>query len=77
MGAVQTDFTVFPNPGKGQVTISGNFEPNSLLQVIDIGGRITWQRNISSSQAIIHLPHLSPGLYIVRCKEAVKKLVIY
>lgn len=76
-GVALTDLTVYPNPGKSSVTISGNFAPNSLLQVIDIGGRIAWQKIIASPQSVINLPPLPAGLYLVRCKETVKKLVIY
>lgn len=77
VGSVAADFTIYPNPASGQATVSGNFERNTQLQVTDMAGKTCWQKIITTNQAVISLPRLSPGLYLVRCKEVVKKLVIY
>ena len=75
-GSPASDFTIYPNPSAGKVTLSGNFEPNSLLQVTDISGKIVWQQYIRGNQVRIDLPHFAAGLYLVRYKEAVKKLLV-
>ncbi len=75
-GSPAGDFTIYPNPSAGKVTLSGNFETNSLLQVTDISGKIVWQQYIRGNQVRIDLPHFAAGLYLLRYKEAVKKLLV-
>ncbi len=75
-GSPDADFTIFPNPSAGKVTLSGNFESNHLLQVTDISGKIVWQQYLRGNQARIDLPPFAAGLYLVRYKEAVKKLLV-
>ncbi len=75
-GSPAADFTIFPNPSAGKVTLSGNFESNSLLQVTDISGKIVWQQYTRGNHIRIELPRFAAGLYLVRYKDAVKKLLV-
>lgn len=76
MGTLSGDFTVFPNPSAGHVIVSGDFEPHQLLRVTDIAGRIIWQQVTGSNQSRIVLPRFAPGLYLVRYRDNVKKLLV-
>jgi hypothetical protein len=76
IGSPAADFTIFPNPASGKITVSGNFETTAPLQITDISGKIVWQQYMLFARNEIQLPRLAPGLYLVRYKEAVKKLLI-
>ncbi len=70
------DFRIFPNPSAGMVTVTGNFNNTGLLQVTDISGRIVWQQPVVSNTARIELPRFPTGMYLVRYREIVKKLLV-
>ncbi|MFZ9387567.1 MAG: T9SS type A sorting domain-containing protein [Chitinophagaceae bacterium] len=76
LDAAGSGFTIYPNPSSGLVTLSGNFEANSLLQVTDITGRIVWQQPFLNTAARIELPRLAAGLYLVRYRDEIKKLLV-
>lgn len=75
-GLPQSDFSLFPNPARGKVSVSGNFEPGTLLRLMDVSGRVVWQKTITGNTTAIVLPELSPGLYFVQCYGVTKKLII-
>jgi hypothetical protein len=75
-GTPQSDFSLFPNPASGKVSVSGNFEPGTLLRLMDVSGRLVWQKTITGNTTTIVLPELSPGLYFVQCNGGTKKLII-
>ncbi|MGQ0738910.1 MAG: T9SS type A sorting domain-containing protein [Bacteroidota bacterium] len=75
-GTPPADFSLFPNPASGKVSVSGYFEPGSLLRLMDVSGRLVWQKTITGTNTAIILPGLSPGLYLVQCNGVTKKLII-
>lgn len=71
------DFLIFPNPSHGNVTVSGSFEEGTSLIITDMAGKIIWRKQLIISENVFRLPLLPQGLYLVRYKDVVKKLVIY
>ena len=50
--------------------------PGTLLRLMDVSGRVVWQKTITGNTTAIVLPELSPGLYFVQCYGVTKKLII-
>lgn len=75
-GGSDHDFIIYPNPSHGQVIISGKLESGNSVDLTDISGKLIWRKNIISNSIEATIPVLSPGVYLVRYKETVKKLVI-
>ncbi len=71
------DFVLFPNPVTTQVFIS---IPAHLLNeeaiIYDVSGRIIWNRKITSPVLSVNTTHFLPGVYLVRIKDVVKKMVV-
>jgi len=63
------DFSLFPNPTKGEFSISGiNF---SSVQVLDVNGRCIYKTNSGNSENVIDLNKMNAdkGLYFVFITE--------
>jgi hypothetical protein len=66
---VVDDITLYPNPSKGQFTLSTpSLKEDAVLEVYSMEGRLVYQKNIpaSTKQTFIDLQQPSPGLYAVR-----------
>lgn len=74
---VTKDFNIYPNPAKKTITIRGDFSNPILLQLFDYAGKIVFSKRLLPAQTSFDLPSLSPGIYIVRVNEKMKKLVIH
>ena len=70
------EFIVYPNPAKNKIFITGNFNYPASLKLLDLSGKIIFQKNLLNSPATIDLPHLSAGIYFLQVNEVVHKLVI-
>ena len=71
------DFTLYPNPSGGSVTVSGNFADGKELLVTDISGKRIWSgSNLQRAHPVV-IPSLPKGLYLVHYNGLVKKLVIH
>jgi hypothetical protein len=65
--------TVFPNPAKGNITISSNFSEPAWILIRNITGAIVFQdENFKGQQLNIEL---SPGLYFIELKSEKERLV--
>lgn len=67
---VEHDISIYPNPATSHINIStGSIDPNTSLniQMIDITGRIVYQKNrtVSNDDIVINVSDLSEGLYFV------------
>jgi beta-glucanase (GH16 family) len=73
--ANEEQLSVFPNPGKGAVTI--RVAKPSQVNIIDIKGNSVMEENVNES---VTIDNLSPGLYMVNMKNGTtrksKKLII-
>ncbi|HRO43725.1 MAG TPA: serine hydrolase [Flavipsychrobacter sp.] len=58
--------TIYPNPSQGKIYISGM--PSGKLQLSDINGRQLFSSAFEDKKEIT-LPHVAPGLYIVRLTD--------
>jgi len=72
-----SDFNIYPNPAKNRITITSGFNTPALMQVFDHAGKIIYKQGLLQNQLSIDLPSFSPGIYIVRINDKVKKLVIH
>ena len=71
------DFTIYPNPAKSAITITGNFPTPASMQIVDHSGKIVFIKKLLEPQSMIALPVLAKGVYLVRVNEKIKKLVVY
>ena len=71
---------IYPNPSNGQFTIMLNSKQNLSVSVIDLQGRILWNKSATNSASIIVDENLPSGVYFVQLKSnqktATYKLVI-
>lgn len=74
---------IYPNPSSGLVTISHDFDINSVkaMQVYDLRGRLIRFQTISSSQSQLNVSDLKSGMYTVELvgdggRLGVKKLIV-
>jgi hypothetical protein len=72
-GTVKNDFSVFPNPAKGNITISSSFNEPAGLLIRNTTGAIVFQdENFKAQQLNIKL---SPGLYFIELQTENERLV--
>jgi hypothetical protein len=60
-------FSIFPNPGKGQFTISG-LEPGLVhqIRVLDVAGKLIHSANINSNIYQFYMDDAAPGVYFIQ-----------
>lgn len=75
---LHNEFDIYPNPAVSQLNITGDFSSMSMLTLSDLSGKLIWQKKIISTSNIfrMNLPSLTPGIYMIRINNSVKKLVI-
>jgi len=58
---------VYPNPSSGLVSVGGTFEPDALLRVTDMQGRLVLERNLRDGERLIdlNLSGQNAGVYTV------------
>ena len=73
-----TNFKLFPNPSNGLISIfyDGTLDANETLKVYNLSGQMIEEFKLMESSIQINLNHLVNGIYIVRYKDQLKKLVI-
>jgi hypothetical protein len=63
-GAMQNTYTIFPVPSKEVLSISGVLGKNTLVEIVDINGRIVYDKLIESESMICQINHgLDAGIY--------------
>jgi type IX secretion system substrate protein len=72
-------FTLYPNPASHQVTLTGDLSTTTRLRLIDVSGKLTWDKKIvtNTGSVTIDLSSLNPGVYFLQIENVIKKLVIY
>ena len=72
----RSKLTVFPNPTKGKVTVTG-LDSKVKLELLDMMGRNLPLPIVSrhEKEAILDLGELAPGLYLLRTPEGSAKLL--
>ncbi len=82
--SVKNNFSVYPNPNKGNFTIQFDAEiDNCTIQIIDIFGRTVYNQDfnsVSNLQQDITLNSISKGLFFVKIKSgsgiSVEKIIV-
>jgi subtilisin-like proprotein convertase family protein len=80
------DFSVYPNPSKGQFTIESSNDTHSdnvLISVLDLNGRLVFTKEIQNATRLnetIDVQNLTNGLYLLQVQQGasrtVKKIII-
>ncbi|HDR68330.1 MAG TPA: T9SS type A sorting domain-containing protein [Bacteroidaceae bacterium] len=68
------EIIVYPNPANEYVLISG-FTGNTVIRLTDISGKTVLRRRSASSQEIIYLDNLKPGIYLVQVESSLSRTV--
>jgi hypothetical protein len=68
----QTNFSVYPNPTKGSITIDfGNASVPGTVSVVDFTGRLVFEEKIAGkTKQVFNLANESKGIYLVRVRTA-------
>ena len=73
---VSAEWNLNPNPAKSLVFISDEKFMHSIATVYDITGKICASQRIRTNKASIDISTLQSGIYFVKYKQSVKKLVV-
>ena len=73
------DFSVFPNPTNGVVTIKSKPLSNASVRIYDLDGRVLLTNNIRGTASEINISEFSSGVYLLKVSvennEFVKRIV--
>lgn len=65
---VQNEFTLYPNPGNGQLNYRHAFAPEGVQQAVmsvyDIAGKVIVQKQLNTQDGMLDLRHLQNGIYL-------------
>lgn len=73
---VGDQFSFYPNPASGSITIYRNKHESAVLKLRDVQGRLLLQRVIINKTENIVLPALPAGVYLLQVNDVVQKLLI-
>ena len=76
---INPDFTIFPNPAKNKIIVTGKFIPGSRIRIVDLNGKMVAEKIIDANLTSVQmeLPALSTGVYLVKIGEVVQKIFLY
>ena len=69
-----TEFNIFPNPTKKNLTISSN--SNGIVQIHNLLGELVYTTIKKENKLNINTSNLSKGIYIVDLNKNIQKLII-
>ena len=65
-----TSLTIYPNPAKDQITINTPYEGKQNIKIIDLQGRIVWEKNYDNASGILNaddgLGQIGRGTYLIQ-----------
>ncbi|MDC0257426.1 T9SS type A sorting domain-containing protein [Crocinitomicaceae bacterium] len=64
--SVDNEFAVFPNPSDGMIAISSTSKAVFNVDLIDLNGRILWQRKKASTLEQFDVTGIEAGTYYLR-----------
>jgi uncharacterized repeat protein (TIGR01451 family) len=74
------DFALMPNPASTQVSLRGEFDRNSVYELMNQLGQVVLAGEVNSNNTTVNTQSLNAGIYLVRIKSGdktgVQKLVI-
>lgn len=65
---------IYPNPATDKVNI--RLTESSTINIMDISGRQVFSGQYEKGDAMVDVSHLTSGVYVVKCGDAVKRMVI-
>jgi len=68
-GGAGFQFEVSPNPAKSFIVVTGNFEPNAVLNILDVNGKVCEIIPASSTNITIPISHLKAGMYFITINQ--------
>ena len=71
------EFIIYPNPTSTRIIIAGNIKSPADLKLLDITGKIIFQKQILVFPAAISLPVLPAGIYVLNINQSAKKIIIH
>lgn len=76
------DFSIYPNPASGSVTLDFQDDGPRLVDILDVSGRLAYKQFITSARScVISIEPLAKGIYWVRVANGAfsksKKLIIH
>jgi hypothetical protein len=74
---MDTDFTMFPNPTNGELSL-GSVQPGQELTIVNLQGIVIYKQLVQIENQKIDLSVLAEGIYfaMISGKSEVKKLVM-
>ncbi len=77
---MNTVFSIYPNPSKGNLKIENNFNHKYDISFIDITGKSIFYKNNNRGSINLNIPNIEKGIYILRIesysKSLFKKIII-
>ena len=75
----KSKYSVYPNPAKENVFVNGVFKPFSIIQLVDISGKIVLTQKIIDHNTVQRVPitEIPPGVYLLKLEDQVQKIIIY
>ena len=70
-------FTIYPNPARDRFFISGKINTPASILLMDISGRVIWEKRLLNIQSACVLPKLPAGIYLLQCDQTIRKLMIH
>lgn len=64
--AIKNSFSVYPNPSNGVMWIEIEMTQPTMLNVIDMQGRVVYSTNVTSEKSKMDIAHLKQGCYFVK-----------
>jgi hypothetical protein len=68
------DFSVFPNPASGKITLSFSTSEKREIQIINVFGHVFFAEEINSAKQEINIAGLPSGIYVVTVQTAAIKI---
>jgi len=73
---VKNNFNIYPNPSSDNVTIEFKNTDYIYISVFSIIGTIVYQNTINDNSVTINVSNWTKGIYIIKTKDSVKKLIV-
>ncbi len=67
--ALESSFSVFPNPVSDKITISNYGFENATVSLVDILGKVVRQSELTNEQEVYNVSELEKGLYVIMISD--------
>lgn len=75
-GAEQLQLALYPNPAADRMQLSNIPAQALLVELFDLNGRQVRSWNVTDSHLTLSLSGIAPGVYIIRCGDQSRRVVI-